>query len=83
MFTAYLCLVQVVEKLGLSYHNIRALHQKIDKMPEKAGEWQTKVLRFDDCPDETFTVRHRDPVEAIKGPGSVATDDLSTSKDLQ
>ncbi|KJA18013.1 hypothetical protein HYPSUDRAFT_119030, partial [Hypholoma sublateritium FD-334 SS-4] len=56
----------VVEKLGLSYHNIRALHQKIDSMPERAGEWQTKTLRFEDCPDETFTIHHRDPIEAIK-----------------
>ncbi|KAF8964532.1 hypothetical protein BDZ97DRAFT_1757870 [Flammula alnicola] len=28
----------VVEKLGLSYHNIRTLHQKLNAMPEKAGE---------------------------------------------
>lgn len=58
--------LQVVEKLGLSYHNIRALHQKIDSMPERAGEWQTKTLKFEDRPDEIFTIRHRDPVEAIK-----------------
>ncbi|CAA7260292.1 unnamed protein product [Cyclocybe aegerita] len=56
----------VVDKLGLSYRNIRALHKKLDSMPDKAGEWQTKHLRFKDRPDETFTIRHRDPVEAIK-----------------
>ncbi|KAF8958087.1 hypothetical protein BDZ97DRAFT_1668977 [Flammula alnicola] len=56
----------VVEKLGLSYHNIRALHQKLDAMPEKAGEWKTRQLSFKDKPDEVFTLRHRDPIEAIK-----------------
>lgn len=35
-------------------------------MPERAGEWQTKQLRFEDRPDEVFTIRHRDPIEAIK-----------------
>ncbi|KAF8165815.1 hypothetical protein B0H34DRAFT_794159 [Crassisporium funariophilum] len=56
----------VVEKLGLSFHNIRALHQKLDGMPEKAGEWQTKHLSFQDSPDDIFTMRYRDPIEAIR-----------------
>lgn len=57
----------MVEKLGLLFHNMRALHQKVDSMPDKAGEWQTRELKFNDRPDEIFTVRFRDPVEAIKG----------------
>jgi len=56
----------VVEQLGLSFHNIRALHKKLDAMPEKAGEWKTKHLVFRDRPEERFIVRHRDPIEAIK-----------------
>lgn len=56
----------MVEKLGLSYHNIRGLHQKLDAMPERAGEWKIKHLSFTDRPDEIFTIRFRDPVEAIR-----------------
>jgi hypothetical protein len=35
-------------------------------MPDKAGEWKTKTLSFPDRPHDTFTIRYRDPVEAIK-----------------
>ena len=55
-----------MEKLGLSYHNIRGLHQKLNEMPEKGGKWKTENLRFKDRPNELFTLRYRDPVEAIK-----------------
>ena len=34
-------------------------------MPEKAGEWKTRKLKFKDA-EEEFTIRYRDPVEAIK-----------------
>ncbi|PPQ73279.1 hypothetical protein CVT26_015230 [Gymnopilus dilepis] len=56
----------VVEKLGLSYHNVRALLQKVDSIPERAGTWRTKNLSFNDRPEEKFTIRYRDPVEAIR-----------------
>lgn len=56
----------MVEKLGLSYHNIRGLHQKLDTIPERAGDWKTTKLSFNERPNETFTLRYRDPVEAIK-----------------
>src|SRR5882762_5297979 len=49
-------LLQVVDKLGLSFHNVRALHKKIDAMPDRAGSWQTKFLTFRDLPDEEFTI---------------------------
>ena len=55
-----------MENLGLSFHNTRALHQKIDSLPEKAGEWRTEELSFKDRPGETYTIRYRDPLEAIK-----------------
>lgn len=58
---------QVVEKLGLSFHNVRAMHKIIDAMPDRAGKWQTKSLSFRDLPDETFTIWHRNPIEAIQG----------------
>jgi hypothetical protein len=35
-------------------------------MPERAGEWKTENLTFKDFPDLVYTVRHRDPVEAIR-----------------
>ncbi len=57
---------QVVEKLGLSFHNVRALHKLIDEIPERAGKWKTTELKFPDQPEEKYTIRHRDPVEAIK-----------------
>ncbi|CAA7267433.1 unnamed protein product [Cyclocybe aegerita] len=65
-FDCLLKILGVVRKLGLSYHNVRALHKKVDSLPEKAGKWKTKELAFSDRPDEKFTVRHRDPIEAIK-----------------
>lgn len=45
---------------------MRALHQKIDAVPERAGLWQTKNLFFKDQPDEKYIIHFRDPVEAIK-----------------
>ncbi|KAF8868755.1 hypothetical protein CPB84DRAFT_1755779 [Gymnopilus junonius] len=56
----------VVENLGLSYHNIRGLHQKLDTMPEKAGEWKTQNIVFKYKPEQSFMLRYRDPLEAVK-----------------
>lgn len=50
----------------MSYHNIRALHKKIDSVPARAGKWATRHLSFPDRPDEKYTIRYRNPVEAIK-----------------
>ncbi|KAF8905580.1 hypothetical protein CPB84DRAFT_1676487, partial [Gymnopilus junonius] len=58
--------IDVKEKLGLSYNNVRALHQKVDSIPERAGDWQTRHLSFRDRPEEVYTIRFRDPVEAVK-----------------
>jgi hypothetical protein len=38
----------------------------VDKIPERAGEWKTDELNFDDFPDLKYTVRYRDPLEAIR-----------------
>ncbi|KAF8880698.1 hypothetical protein CPB84DRAFT_1817310 [Gymnopilus junonius] len=56
----------VQEKLGLSYNNIRALLQKVDSVPDRTGQWQTRELSFRDKPDEKYTIHFRDPIEAIK-----------------
>ena len=57
---------QVVEKLGLSFHNMHALHKKLDAIPEQAGDWQTRDIFFHNEPEEKYTIRFRDPVEAVK-----------------
>ncbi|KAF8877757.1 hypothetical protein CPB84DRAFT_1688621 [Gymnopilus junonius] len=56
----------VQERLGLSYNNIRSLLKKVDSIPDRAGEWQTKELFFRGEPDEKFTIHFRSPLEAIK-----------------
>lgn len=39
----------------------------VDEIPQRFGPWATKRLSFKDSPDEFFFVRHRDPIEAIRG----------------
>ncbi|KAJ3512046.1 hypothetical protein NMY22_g15452 [Coprinellus aureogranulatus] len=56
----------VVEKLGLSFDNVRRLHQIVDAQPDKAGEWTTDQLNFPDDPTMTFTIRHRPILKAIE-----------------
>ena len=46
--------MQVMEHLGLSYHNARKLHQILDDIPPHA-EWQTQSLWFrSDCNGSIF-----------------------------
>ena len=60
-------ITQVKEKLGLSFNNIRGLHQVIDEeIPERAGQWKTDILEFSDLPDLSYVIRYRDPLEAIR-----------------
>ena len=67
LYDGILILPQVVEKLGLSFHNARALHQVVDKIPGQAGTWRETQLEFeDDQTGEVHIVRHRNPVEAVK-----------------
>jgi len=35
-------------------------------MPERAGIWKTTKLSFNERPNESFTLRYRDPIEALK-----------------
>ncbi|KAJ7236362.1 hypothetical protein C8J57DRAFT_1088236 [Mycena rebaudengoi] len=55
----------VRQKLGLSYSNIRGLHEIVDSIPERA-EWTSKFLSFPDRPDEKYTIRYRNPLSAIQ-----------------
>jgi len=52
--------------------------QNVDTIPERCGDWYTKRLSFRDRPNEFFTIRHRDPIEAIRG----LWGDPAFSKDL-
>ncbi|KAJ7433255.1 hypothetical protein B0H11DRAFT_2259609 [Mycena galericulata] len=53
-------------KLGLSYTNVRGLHQIVDSIPDRAGLWATKSLSFPDRPSEKYLIRYRDPLAAIR-----------------
>lgn len=56
---------QIKERLGLSYHNNRALLQRVDSIPERAS-WHERWLSFKDRPGEQHLVQYRDIIEAIK-----------------
>ncbi|KAH9913390.1 uncharacterized protein B0H18DRAFT_837744, partial [Fomitopsis serialis] len=53
------------ERLGLSYHNSRALLQCVDSLPERA-EWTERLLSFRDRPNEKHLVQFRDIIQAIR-----------------
>lgn len=60
-----------MERLGLSFHNVDSLHEKLDRnVAERAGSWNITKLVFEgnEASEDAdiFTIRHRDPVEAIK-----------------
>jgi len=57
---------QVAAKLGLSYHNKAGIDEVLDAIPERAGTWMTKQLRFSDMPNYTYTLRYRDPIQAVR-----------------
>ena len=52
--------------MNLSFKDTRSLHQKIDKIPDKAGTWKRKVKGFQDRPEEKFTFYYRDSLEAVR-----------------
>lgn len=56
---------QVQEKLGLSYHNTRALHKSLDAIPPRA-EWHSKKLAFEDRPNDEYNIYYRNPIDAIQ-----------------
>ncbi|KAF9218666.1 hypothetical protein BS17DRAFT_719962 [Gyrodon lividus] len=47
----------VVERLGLSYHSNRVMHQVVDAIPACA-EWQTCYISFPDQPDDKYSVQY-------------------------
>ncbi|KAL0954394.1 hypothetical protein HGRIS_003378 [Hohenbuehelia grisea] len=65
-FDKLLALPGVVDKLGLSFKNVRELWKTLEELPERSGKWQAKVLTYPDRPDEKFVIRFRNPIEMIK-----------------
>lgn len=56
---------QVAEKLNLSFHNTRGMHQILEEIPARAT-WKTCHLSFPDRPEEKHMIQFRDPLEAIR-----------------
>ncbi|KAJ3713555.1 hypothetical protein C8R42DRAFT_567156, partial [Lentinula raphanica] len=77
-FNRFLKIPEIKERLGLSFDNARSMLNKVDQIPERCGSWFVKQLSFNDRPQEEFTVRYRDPIEAIRA----LWGDPSLSKDL-
>ncbi|KAH9916704.1 uncharacterized protein B0H18DRAFT_884628 [Fomitopsis serialis] len=61
----FLSIPGVVEKLGLTFKDVRELFIKVDALPDRAA-WKTTSLTFPDRIDEEHLVRYRDILEAIK-----------------
>lgn len=55
----------MTNKLGLSYKNARALHQKIDHELPGVTPWRRSVIQISGV-NEEFELFMRDPVESIK-----------------
>ncbi|KAI5115355.1 hypothetical protein M0805_003232 [Coniferiporia weirii] len=56
---------RLVNRLGLSFHNMDNLYKKIDKLPGMAP-WHETTIRLVDEPDEAHLIQYCDPIEAIK-----------------
>ncbi|PPQ87264.1 hypothetical protein CVT24_006670, partial [Panaeolus cyanescens] len=56
----------VREGLDLSFDSSYQLWKILDRIPERAGDWETKTLKFSEDDGDSFIIRHRNPVEAIK-----------------
>ncbi|KAF5346217.1 hypothetical protein D9757_014049 [Collybiopsis confluens] len=65
-FDRLLRIPKVKDSLGVTFSSARAMLAKVDEIPSRGGSWYTKQLSFKDHPDETFTIRHRNPLDAIK-----------------
>ncbi|KAG1800739.1 uncharacterized protein HD556DRAFT_1438739 [Suillus plorans] len=55
----------VVDKLGLSFHNIRELHQVVDGVPPRA-QWKTRQLWYRSNPEDKHTIYYRNPCEVTQ-----------------
>ena len=55
----------MVEHLGLSYHNMRKLHQVIDSISPQA-EWRTQSVWFRSDPQAKHYIHYQNPLDAIQ-----------------
>jgi len=53
-----------VEKLGLSFHNIRGLHKVVDGIQPRAA-WKSWQLWHKSDPQDKHTIHYRNPCEVI------------------
>ena len=66
MCFSIISIIQIKERLGLSFNNIKGLHKILDtKIPSRAS-WKHKHFAFSDHPDQQHLIQYRDPIEAIK-----------------
>ncbi|KAI0733701.1 hypothetical protein C8Q72DRAFT_880835 [Fomitopsis betulina] len=61
----FLSIPGVVEKLGLTFKDVRELFMKVDGIPDWAS-WNTSSLTFPNRPDEAHLIRYHDILEVIK-----------------
>ncbi|KAG1771393.1 hypothetical protein EV702DRAFT_1181468 [Suillus placidus] len=55
----------VSERLGLSFHNIKALHKIVDSVPPCAY-WKTHELWFKNDPEHKHIIYHRNPIDTVR-----------------
>lgn len=51
--------------LDLSFHNVRDLHAKIDKLPKRAN-WNECMVSLKDDPTQEHLIQYRNPLHAIQ-----------------
>ncbi|TFK45605.1 hypothetical protein OE88DRAFT_1740110 [Heliocybe sulcata] len=64
-FDRFLDIPGIREHLGLSYKNMRQIHQTIESIPARAP-WKTAHISLADDPNEKHLIQYRDPVEVIR-----------------
>lgn len=55
----------MAERLGLSFHNANALHDKVDALPDDIP-WESHNIIFNDRPNEKHLIQYRNVIDAIK-----------------
>lgn len=56
--------MKVIDNLGLSFNNSRALNQVIDELPHRAS-WQRRTITMEGK-DESFQLFYRNPLDCVK-----------------
>ncbi|KAG1845829.1 hypothetical protein F4604DRAFT_1595367 [Suillus subluteus] len=64
-FDRLMAIPGVVDKLGLSFHNIRGLHQVVNGVPARA-QWKTRQLWYKSDPEDKHTIYYRNPCDVMQ-----------------